>query len=220
MEREKHRAVFRRVKTTVPYLLFGGVALFMLCACIDSLTGHFTTWKLPVWKMDLGGALFVTGFMLVWFGFVGSFARLFFLALETEEVTRESIRIKIGPLVIRRMDMDCIKTVIRTGDEYPSYPTDFLGFGMPFDSNQKYSTWKLVFSPIRAEELQEMSLSLKQKRLQKRQMQRMGNKDRDSAKRIKRYMRRNMLKNRFWMEYSKEAEEVLRKYLTTTVFIV
>jgi hypothetical protein len=220
VDRKKHRSVFRRVKTTVPYLLFGGVALFMFCAAIDSLTGRFTTWKLPVWKMDLGGALFVTVFMLLWLGFVGSFARLFFLALETVEVTREAVRIKIGPLVIRRMDLDCIKTVIRTGDEHPPYPTDVLGFGMPYDSNQKYSTWKLVLSSIQAEELREMSLSLEQKRLQKRQMQRMGNKEKDAARRIKRYMRRNFLKNRFWLEYSEEAEEALRKYLTTTVFIV
>lgn len=220
MDGKKHRAVFRRVKATVPYLLIGSMALFMLCAAIDSLTGRFTTWKLPVWKMELGEALFVTGFMLVWFGFVGSFARLFFLAVETVEVTREAVRIKIGRLVIRRMDLDCIKTVILTGDEHPPYPVDLLGFGMSQDSNQKYSTWKLVLSSIPAEELRDMSLSLEQKRLKKRQKQRMGNTDKDSAKRIKRYMRRNFLKNRFWFEYSREAEEALRKDLTTTVFIV
>ena len=37
---------------------------------------------------------------------------------------------------------------------------------------------------------------------------------------VMRYVARNLRKNRFWMEWSQDLEQELRKNLTTTIFIV
>ena len=222
MNDKNRNKTFHRVRQRIPYLGVGGMAIFMFYSALESFTEGFTTLRLSVWEKDAGLALFVTLFMLFWFGFAGGFARLFFLALETVEVTPEEVRIKIGPLVVRKMHLTEIKTVVRTGDELPPYPSmaEALSSSSYSNSGKEYSTWKLVLSKIPAEELKEMSLSAKQKTIQKNQMERMANRDAEHHRRIKRYMKRSLLKNRFWIEYSSSLEETLRKYLTTTVFIV
>ena len=197
------------------FVLFGSVASFMLVGVVHSLTDGFTTWKLPVWEMKPALGIFVTVFVTLWFSFVLCFASLLFLALERVHIVDEEVQIRIGPIVLRRLLFMDIKTVIRTGGDLSLAPQSPLAI-----PSQMKKQRRLVLSTVPAEDLREMSRSfwVKQKIRKHNLRTKDGTKVPNQA--VKRYIERRLLFQRFWLEWTPDAEETLRKHLTTSVFIL
>lgn len=187
----------------------------MLVGVVHSLTDGFTAWKLPVWEMKPALGIFVTVFVTLWFSFVLCFASLLFLALERVHIVDEEVQIRIGPIVLRRLLFMDIKTVIRTGGDLSLASQSPLAI-----PSQMKKQRRLVLSTVPAEDLREMSRSFWVKQKIRKHNLRMKDGTKVPNQAVKRYIERRLLFQRFWLEWTPEAEETLRKHLTTSVFIL
>lgn len=190
-----------------PYIaLFGGWGLMIMCMAVWGISDGFTTWKLPVWKMELGPAIFVTVFMSFWFGFLLFIVWMTLTPLHRVKISGEDIRICLGPFTLRRLSAMDVLTVVRTGEMAPlvrnvTYMHAPKGTRIP-------SAWRLVLSTIPAEQLRE-----KARNAATRYVHTVPN------HRVCKYMEKAFFRNRFWLEWSQEAEDALRKALPGAEFI-
>lgn len=221
MDERKNYKTFPRVSDPLILILAGGWALFIAGSAIWGISDGFTDWRLPIWRMELGPALFVTVFMLAWFGFVGWFVWFGLRPLQHVRVTPEELSIWLGPICLRRLMTAQIKTVVSVGKKTP-YCGNTLQERLVPNASVFFTgkRGKLILSTIPAEELREQSRSLPDKQRLRLQALHIGDELRVSDQSVKRYMQKNFSMNRFWIEWTPQAEEILRKQLTTTVFIL
>ena len=189
---------FMRVRQPWVPILVAGWAGFMFVGALSGITDKFTSVPLFGWAEDPVG-IFGICFVLLWFGIVGSFVAKGLSGLGMVHVSRNGVTMKLGPLVLHRLDAMEIKTVVKVYD-------------------REFS--RLVLLTQTAEELRDLSRSFSEKRKLRRHDLRMKDHTRAADSQVMRYVARNLRKNRFWMEWSQELEQELRKNLTTTIFIV
>ena len=114
-------------------------------------------------------------------------------------IGRSGVAMKLWFIPIRELDVTETKTVVKV-----------------FQNNSS----RLVLLTDTAEELREKSRSFVGKHKLRQHDLRMQDHTRVSDDMVKRYVARSLHKNRFWMDWSGELEQELRKNLTTTIFIV
>lgn len=215
MTNTRQKKTYPRMNEPLQCILAGGWAAALLCLGVWGLTDGFTTWRLPFWKMELGWGIFIALFLAVWFTIPLFIARLLILGLQQVRIDQEEVQLCIGPFVLRRLHFSQIRTVVRTGGDMSEWPMTPLRTTYP-----KKKKRNLVFCTEDAEEIRKRSRSAKVKRKADWQRLRMEDQKNASNEEVKRYFERRMLFVPFWMEWSTDAEETLRKRLTTTVFIL
>lgn len=221
MDERKNYKTFPRVSDPLILILFGGWGLFIAGSAIWGISDGFTDWKLPFWRMDLWGGLFIAVFMLFWFGFIGVIVWFALRPLQQVRVAPEEVSIWFGPICLQRLIVAEIKTVVATGQKTAYCGNTLRERIMPIVSaSSTEKRGKLILSTISAEELREQSRSLPDKQRLRLQALHMGDELRVSDRTVKHYIQKNHLLNRFWVEWTPQAEEILRKQLTTTVFIL
>lgn len=196
----------RRVYDPPFTLVFAAWGMMMICMAIWGISDGFTTWKLPVWEMELGPGIFVTLFMGFWFGFILFLVSLCLRPLHRVKISPEEIRICLGPIVLRRISTLDILTVVRTGELPPLVRLASYRYAPKYAHIPK--AWRLVLSTVPTEQLRENA-----RNAATRDMHTVPN------SRVCKYMERAFFQNRFWLEWSKEAEAALRKALPSAVFI-
>ena len=198
MELNLEGRVFRRVNNPAVRILLTGWAGFMFFGALQGITDNFTELPLVGWG-DSPVGIFAIFFVLIWFLFVGGFVWAGVSGLLSVHIGRSGVAMKLWFIPIRELDVAEIKTVVKV------YQRD---------------TSRLVLLTDTAEELREKSRSFVGKRKIRRHDLRMQDHTRVSDDMVKRYVARSLHKNRFWMDWSGELEQELRKNLTTTIFIV
>ena len=196
MELTLEGKVFRRVGKPLGQLFVTLSIGWMFFEALSDFTEEFTVLPFSDWS---GFGIFANLFMIMWFCLLGSVALSGLHGLHTVQISREGVRIKLGPITIRDLDVTEIKTVVRIAYKNSS---------------------RLVLLTDTAEELREKSRSFADKRKLRHQDLRMKDHARVADNVVKGYVSRNLWKNRFWMEWSSDLERELRKNLTTTIFIV
>ncbi|MBE6951003.1 MAG: hypothetical protein E7451_06660 [Ruminococcaceae bacterium] len=198
MELNLDGRVFRRVNNPIVHILFTGWAGFMFFSALRGFTDDFTELPLIHWG-DSPVGIFSIVFALFWFAFVGGFVWAGMSGLLSVHIGRSGVVMKLWFIPIRELDVTEIKTVVKVFQR---------------------DTSRLVLLTDTAEELREKSRSFVGKRKLRRHDLRMQDHTRVSDDMVKRYVARSLHKNRFWMDWSGELEQELRKNLTTTIFIV
>lgn len=211
----KQKVSFFRTQHPFIMLIPGLWALGFAFMGAYGMSDGFTTWNVPFWEYELGLGLFVAVFLLIWYSFPLSIFWISMTGLQQVCIVGDEVRFCFGPLVLRRLPFSEIKTVIRTGDDGP--PPSYSIFTTK--SNHR-KPWRLVLSTIPAEELRLQSRSFREKRKTKNQTLRMADHAAASNRTVQDYIARRFFLNRLWLEWSPEAEEALRKHLTTTIFIL
>ncbi|MBP3660746.1 MAG: hypothetical protein J6I89_05100 [Oscillospiraceae bacterium] len=198
MELNLEGRVFRRVNNPAVHVLLTGWAGFMFCGALQGITDNFTELPLIHWG-DSPEGIFGIVFVLFWFVFVGGFVWAGVSGLLSVRIGRSGVAMKLWFIPIRELDATEIKTVVKVFQR---------------------DTSRLVLLTDTAEELREKSRSFADKRKLRHHDLRMRDHTRVSDDMVKRYVARSLHKNRFWMDWSGELEQELRKNLTTTIFIV
>ena len=206
---------FPRTNSPLVNVVAGGIGLGMVCIGIWGMSDGLTTWRLPFWKMEFPYGLIVGAFLLVWYSIPLSIGRNFLPGLETIHITQEEIRCQLGPIVLWRLSFTDIHTVIRTGSPVSKGPAP-----PPYVLRTKKKFRHIIFSTRAAEELREECRDWKAKRRARNSQFRMGHRKLTSDQQVKRWFERRLLLTRFRMEWTEEAEEILRQRLTTTTFIL
>ena len=206
IETEQRFRRFNMPPVTGLFLLWGLGFLFM---SIKGMTRDFTDWVFPVWEMDLPVAVFVSLFLLLWYGFVIFWICLVSRPLHTVHVSRDWVTFCIGPVVFRKLAVCDIATVVVTDAEY--------GW-----NNGRYiqtRSARIYLSLISAEELRERSMDRSTRKRKQHQDLRIGDsiRGRDSA--VVQAMERGRMGRKWYLEWSESAEQALRENLTTSVFI-
>lgn len=189
---------FRRVHRPLIYLLRTGWTGFMFCSALWGITDGLSDLSFLTWG-DSPVEVFAICFVIFWFVLVGTFVSIGLSGLCTVHISRNGVKMKFVGIPIRDLDVTEVKTVVKV------YIRDSA---------------RLVLLTQSAEELRDLSRSFAEKRKLRHSDLRMKDHTRTPDGQVKRYVARNLLKNRFWMEWSREAEQELRKNLTTTIFIV
>ena len=144
-----------------------------------------------------------TGFMFfgALSGITDDFTDISFLTWgdSAEGVFAVCVQMKLLGISVRDLDATEVKTVVKVKRQHDS---------------------RLVLLTLTAEELRELSRSFSEKRKIRRHDLRMKDHTRTTNEQVKGYVARSLHKNRFWMEWSEDAERELRKNLTTTIFIL
>ena len=198
MELNLEGRVFRRVNNPAVRILLTGWAGFMFFGALQGITDNFTELPLVGWG-DSPVGIFAIFFVLIWFLFVGGFVWAGMSGLLSVHISRSGVAMKLWFIPIRELDVTEIKTVVKVFQR---------------------DTSRLVLLTDTAEELREKSRSFVGKRKLRQHDLRMQDHTRVSDDMVKRYVVRSLHKNRFWMDWSGELEQELRKNLTTTIFIV
>lgn len=198
MELNLEGRVFRRVNNPIVHILLTGWSGFMFFSALRGFTDDFTELPLIHWG-DSPEGIFGIVFVLFWFAFVGCFVWAGVSGLLSVHIGRSGVAMKLWFIPIRELDVTEIKTVVKVFQR---------------------DTSRLVLLTDTAEELREKSRSFVGKRKLRRHDLRMQDHTRVSDEMVKRYVARSLHKNRFWMDWSGELEQELRKNLTTTIFIV
>ena len=198
MELNLDGRVFRRVNNPIVHILLTGWAGFMFFSALRGFTDDFTELPMAGWG-DSPVGIFSIVFALFWFAFVGGFVWAGVSGLMSVHIGRSGVAMKLWFIPIRELDVTEIKTVVKVFQR---------------------DTSRLVLLTDTAEELREKSRSFAGKRKLRHHDLRMQDHTRVSDDMVKRYVARSLHKNRFWMDWSGELEQELRKNLTTTIFIV
>ena len=188
-----------RVKEKAYYLLFSTVALFMgISVGKNILPASYD--NVPVVILP-----FLVAFIGVWFGFVIYMFLYGLSALQTLEMDRDEIRIRMGPLVIRRIPTDRIKTV---------------GLYVTFNrANTEPSMFMLALSLRTPEELNEKGQRKLRNSQIKKRMLRAGIIPEGKYAGAKACLFERFPGLMLWVEDSEEARQLLKQNLTTTVFL-
>ncbi len=189
-----------RVTEKPYYLLFSAVALFMgISAGKNILPASYDNVPMVILP-------FLFAFIGVWFGFVIYMFLFGLSALQTLEMDRDEIRVRMGPVVIRRIPTDRIKTV---------------GLNVMFNrANTEPSVFLLALSSRTPEELNEKGLRKLQKPQIKKRMLRAGVIPEGKYAGAKACLFERFPGLMLWVEDSEEARRLLKKNLTTTVFLI
>ena len=198
MELNLDGRVFRRVNNPAVHILVTGWSGIMVFGALQGLTDDFVTLPMVGWG-DSPVGIFGIVFVLFWFAFVGGFVWAGVSGLMSVHIGRSGVAMKLWFIPIRELDVTEIKTVVKVFQR---------------------DTSRLVLLTDTAEELREKSRSFADKRKLRQHDLRMQDHTRVSDDMVKRYVARSLHKNRFWMDWSGELEQELRKNLTTTIFIV
>ena len=197
MELNLDGRVFRRVNNPFVHILLTGWSGFMFFSALRGITNDFTELPMVGWG-DSPVGIFSIVFALFWFAFVGGFVWAGVSGLLSVHIGRSGVAMKLWFIPIRELDVTEIKTVVKVFQR---------------------DTSRLVLLTDTAEELREKSRSFAGKRKLRHHDLRMQDHTRVSDDMVKRYVARSLHKNRFWMDWSGELEQELRKNLTTTIFI-
>ena len=189
---------FFRVRQPLLYVLITGWTGYMFLGALSGVTDKFTDLSVLTWG-DSPAGIFAVCFLLVWFSIVGGLVMLGLSGLFTVHISRSGVKMKLLGIPVRELDATEVKTVVKIVRQHDS---------------------RLVLLTQSAEEIRELSRSFGEKRKLRRQSLRMKDHTRTTDAQVKRYVARRFRKNRFWMEWSEEAEKELRKNLTTTIFIL
>ena len=189
---------FTRVRQPLVHVLLTGWTGFMFFGALSGITDDFTDLSFLTWG-DSAEGIFAVCFVLFWFAVVGGLVLRGLAGLCTGRISRSGVQMKLLGIPLRDLDATEVKTVVKVKRQHDS---------------------RLVLLPQSAEELRELSRSFSEKRKIRRHDLRMKDHTRTTDEQVKGYVARSLHKNRFWMEWSEDAERELRKNLTMTIFIV
>ena len=189
---------FTRVRQPLVHVLLTGWTGVMFFGALSGITDDFTDLSFLTWG-DSAEGIFAVCFVLFWFAVVGSLVLKGLSGLCTVHISRGGVQMKLLGISVRDLDATEIKTVVKVKRQHDS---------------------RLGLLTLTAEELRELSRSLSEKRKILRHDLRMKDHTRTTNEQVKGYVARSLHKNRFWMEWSEDAERELRKNLTTTIFIL
>ena len=191
---------FPRVKNKGYFLLFSVMALIMALLPGDDLF-HFSWGNTPEFMK-----VFIVTFLCLWYGFL-VFLFLFGLTgFQSVELSQDEIRICMGPLVLRRIPTVRIKTV---------------GQGVVYGKRSRSpQLFLLILSSKTTETLNEKGMKrLKNKDICSR-MRQCGVYPEGTYAGARAYLFEQFAGFTLWIEDSDKVCTALRKYLTTTVFIL
>lgn len=189
---------FTRVRQPLVHVLLTGWTGFMFFGALSGITDDFTDLSFLTWG-DSAEGVFAVCFVLFWFAVVGSLVLRGLSGLCTVRISRSGVQMKLLGIPLRDLDATEVKTVVKVKRQHDS---------------------RLVLLTQSAEELRDLSRSFSEKRKIHRHDLRMKDHTRTTDEQVKGYVARSLHKNRFWMEWSEDAERELRKNLTMTIFIV
>ena len=186
------------------YLAFAGFAGCMLVMAVKGLwdTSFEDT---PPWAMVLS----IT-FLATWFFIVARFVLSGLVALETIELERDEIRVCLGPIVLRRIHAEQVKTV-------------GIGVIRSKDKDQ-YGLYKgtvyLVLSKHSPETLNDKGKRFLHSSETARLMQVFPVKLDGFYAAAKAYLLNHVFHSLLWVEYTYEMEKALRTHITTAIFLL
>ena len=189
---------FTRVRQPLVHVLLTGWTGFMFFGALAGITDNFTDISFLTWG-DSAEGIFAVCLGLFWFAGGGSLVLKGLSGLCTGRISRSGVQMKLLGIPLRDLDATEVKTVVKVKRQHDS---------------------RLVLLTQSAEELRELSRSFSEKRKIRRHDLRMKDHTRTTDEQVKGYVARSLHKNRFWMEWSEDAERELRKNLTMTIFIV
>ena len=186
------------------HLAFAGFAGFMMVIAANGLlnTSFDTT---PPWAM-----IICIAFLATWFGVVGWFAFSGLVALQTIELDRGEIRVRLGSIVLRRIHAEQVKTV---------------GIGALSNKNKnRYGLYNgtvyLVLSEHSPETLNEKGKRFLHSNETAKLMQFSPVKLDGFYAAAKAYLLNHIFRSLLWVEYTHEMETALRTHLTTAIFLL
>lgn len=190
-------------------VVFGAWGMMILCMALWGISDGFTTWRLPFWKMDFGPGLFVLVFLMLWFGVIFHVVWYALLPLHRVKITSDEVRICLGPVTLHRLSLMDVKTVVQTGENKRFLQPLPLAYfrSRPVYGGRKAS--RLVLMTVSSEELRERARDRKTVEMST-----------VPDRRVREYTAKAFFHNRFWLEWSAEAEKELRKYLPFSGFIL
>lgn len=192
-----------RVKSKWDFLIFAVGAVFMGTAAGEMLTK--TSWGDPLSALEM----FAVTMLFVWFSGVGLLTLFGLTALHSISVDHEQIRVHLGPLTICRIPADRIKTV-----------------GLSAIYAREYESPKVVLLTLSSRSVEDLNEKGSKFLNNKRVLDRMGRcglstEDRNAAARAWLFESGPMAVGiPLWLEDSDEARFLLRKHLTTAVFLL
>lgn len=196
MSINKNTVTLRRFCTHPAAALMALWGIGFVFMAIYGMSGGFTTWYLPVWEMELFPAIFVSAFLIVWYGFAFFWIWMALRPLQTVRLDGKEVMICFGSMVLRRMEYTEVKTVILTAEQ-----------GQLSRGRYHAAPRRLILSDKTMEELLEKAgrscTSCKNPELY-----------------IRNYLRYRWKENGFFLEWTEEVEGILREQLTTSVFIM
>lgn len=183
------------------FILAGGAVMMLLMAGCSLWDLSFET--TPPWAIAL-----CVVFLSVWFGVIGWFASFGIVALQSVEIDRDEIRVCLGPVVLRRIPIEAIRTV---------------GIGVMQNKDRHshgYSTEVfLVLSRYAADELNEKGRRFLHSSRTERLSQDAPVTPKGPYAAAKAYLLRYIFRNLLWVHYTSEMEAALRKRLNTALFL-
>lgn len=192
---------FPRILKKDHFLVFGIGALFMLVgAAIKLFPQDFGSTPMAV-------RVYITLFMMVWFGLIASFVLFGFTALHTVRIGHGEIHVCLGNLILRRIPAERVKTV----------GVGMVAFGR---YRNRYVQHLLVLNARTAEELDKKGVKLLDTIRIREQMPYVLRPIAGVHSAARAYLLDNFLFSLLWMEYSPGAEEALRDNLKTTQFLL
>lgn len=200
----------RRYRAPAVAGLMGFFGIVFIFTALHGMTDGFVKWPFRVWEMEPGPAIFITVFLLAWYGFALFWTWLAFRPLQTVRITGGEVQFCLGPLVFRRIPVTEIRTVIRTN----------VGNGWDRREPHGPPPSRLILSRVPVEELRERSMDLQTRRKRNRQDLRLGDHARVPDETVKAWVGSTFRENRLFLEWTPEAELLLRENLTTAVFLL
>lgn len=189
--------------------LFSLWGLFFLLMSIKGMTRDFTGWVFPVWEMELPVAVFVSLFLLLWYGFVIFWIWLAARPLHTVRVSRDWVKFCIGPVVLRKIAACDIATVVITD----------AGYGWNSGRYIQTRNAGIYLSRLSAEELRERSMDRNTRRRKQKQELHLSDSARGKDSAVAARMSKGLMGRKWYLDWSESAEQALRGNLTTSVFI-
>lgn len=182
------------------FLLFSAAALFIA----------FSTGRLLLNTSFSSIPSVILPFLIVFMAvYWGSLVWMFFLgltALQTVELERDELRILIGPVVLKRISTDSIKTVGRNAMYGRNHSSPTMLF--------------LVLSDKSPEELNERGTKRLKNKWLCQQMLQSGVLPEGPYAAAKAHLFEHFLRTPLWIEDSEETLEILRKVLLSAKFLV
>lgn len=199
----------RRFRVPPIASLFSLWGLFILFMALKGMTRDFTGWVFPVWEMEFGSAVFITLFLLFWYGFLLFWIWMTARPLHTVRVSREWVKFCIGPVVFRKIAACDIATVVITDAEY----------GWNKGRYTQTRSAGIYLSRIAAEELRERSMDRTTRRRKQKQELHLSDSIRGTDSDVATRMAKGLMGRKWYLDWSESAEQALRENLTTSVFI-
>ena len=188
---------FPRVRNRAPFVSFLIAALGFIFIGINDLVLNTSYDNVPSVILP-----FVILFVCAWIGFAVYAAFYGLSGLQTIKIDREEIRICLGPLVIKKIPTERIKSVSVSHMFDKTRPVFFL-----------------VLSKYTAEELNPKGEKLLKRKQFTSFMFQSGIPAEGRYAGAKAYLFKNTLHSILWIEDTDEVRAILRKYLHGTVFL-